>query len=130
LFFSLVKGGLKMRRIIPSMLPSMLLCGGLTLLAGLGCGGSTTTTKPADGEALVLEYEEIDIFPGDDKEVKVKSGKAEKAEAPEDKGVKAKVEGDKLKVSADKDAKEGTHTVTVKGGKKDATLKVKVKKKE
>jgi hypothetical protein len=103
----------------------------LALLAIAGC------EKPSDkkgtgtgqgGDLLLLEYEEIDIIPGAEKQVKVKSGKAEKVEAPPDSGVTAKVEGDKLTIAAGKDAKEGTHKVTVKGDKKDATIKVHVKK--
>jgi hypothetical protein len=107
------------------IVPFVLLFGALSLLAA-GCGGGTTTGK-AD-EVLVLEYEEIDLIPGQEKPVKVTKGKAEKAEAPADSGVTAKVEGDKLTISAAKDAKEGTHEVKVKGGKKGATVKVKVKK--
>jgi hypothetical protein len=94
-----------------------------------GCGGPTTTGEAKGEEVIVFESEEITLAPGDEKEVKVKSGKAEKAEAPKDSGVTAKVEGDKVTVSASKEAKEGTHSVTVKGGKaKDATIKVTVKK--
>ena len=109
----------------------VLLCGALTLLAAAGCdkadskkGGSSGN----GGDLVVLEYEEIDLVPGADKQVKVKSGSAKTAEAPKDSGVTAKVEGDHLTVAAGKDAKEGVHQVTVKGGKKDATLKVHVKK--
>jgi hypothetical protein len=117
-----------------------LLFGALAVLVVSGCSGDSK--KPSDKkdsgdspkgqEAIVLEYEEIDLIPeGEPKEVKVKKGKAESAEAPKESGVTAKVEGDKLTVSAGKDAKPGTHTVTVKGGKaKDVTLKVNVKKKE
>jgi hypothetical protein len=107
----------------------------LMLLAALvalttGCGGPTTTGGGKGEDVIVFESEEIILAPGDEKEVKVKSGKAEKAEAPKDSGVTAKAEGDKVTVSASKDAKEGTHSVTVKGDKaKDGTLKVTVKKK-
>jgi HSP20 family molecular chaperone IbpA len=51
-----------------------------------------------------------------------------KAEVPADSGVTAKVDDGKLTVSAAKDAKEGSHNIAIKGGKKDATLKVNVKK--
>jgi hypothetical protein len=44
--------------------------------------------------------------------------------------VTAKVEDGKVTIAADKDAKEGSHEVKVKGGKKDATIKVHVKKDE
>jgi hypothetical protein len=109
----------------------MFLCGALALLATGGCDKASdrkTGTSAQAGDLLVLEYEEIDLIPGAEKQVKVKSGKADTAEAPKDSGVTAKVEGDHLVVAAGKDAKEGTHNVAVKGGKKDATLKVKVKK--
>jgi len=111
---------------------SMFLCGMLTLLAIAGCDKASDKKGSGSGQGgdvLLFEYEEIDLIPGAEKQVKVKSGKAETAEAPPDSGVTAKVEGDKLTIAAGKDAKEGTHEVKVKGGKaKDATIKVKVKK--
>jgi len=110
---------------------SMFLCGTLALLTSAGCDKASDKKASGSsqaGDVLVLEYEEIDLIPGAEKQVKVKSGKADTAEAPKDSGVTAKAEGDHLVVAAGKDAKEGTHTVAVKGGKKDATLKVKVKK--
>jgi hypothetical protein len=117
------------------LVPAVLLCAALAFLAGAGCGGGSSSPSgsgPGPGpsaDVLVLEYEEIDLVPGADKTVKVKSGKAESVEGPpKDAGVTAKLEGDKLTISAGKDAKEGPQTVTVKGGKKDATIKVNVKK--
>jgi hypothetical protein len=107
-------------------------CAALALAFISGCG-STTTGPPKGGdtaEVLAFEVEEIEIIPGTDKDVKVKTGKAESAEAPKDSGVTAKVADGKVTISAAKDAKEGTHEVKVKGGKKDATIKVKVKKPE
>jgi hypothetical protein len=109
---------------------SCLFGAALALALVSGCGPATTTA-PAGGavaDVLVLEVDEIDIVPGTDKEVKVKTGKAESAEAPRDAGLTAKVAGGKVTVSAAQDAKEGAHEVKVKGGKKDATIKVKVKK--
>jgi hypothetical protein len=110
----------------------MFLFGTLVLLASAGCDKPSDkkgTGSAQGGDVLVLEYEEIDLIPGTEKPVKVKSGKADTAEAPKDSGVTAKVEGDKVTVAAGKDAKEGTHEVKVKGGQaKDATIKVKVKK--
>jgi hypothetical protein len=102
----------------------------LAALVVSGCSGNSTKDK--DQAVLVLEYEEIDLIPGGEpKEVKLKKGKAESAEAPKESGVTAKAEGGKLTVSAGTEAKVGTHTVTVKGDKgKDVTLKVNVKKKE
>jgi hypothetical protein len=109
-----------------------LLFGALAVLGVSGCSGDSkksSSNGTKDQDVLVLEYEEIDLIPGEEKQVKVKTGKADSAEAPKESGVTAKTEGDKLTVSAGKDAKEGTHTVTVKGGKgKDAKLKVNVKK--
>jgi hypothetical protein len=98
--------------------------------AAAGCSSAPSTAPGTGAEAIVFEYEEIDLIPGGaEKQVKVKSGKAESAEAPKDSGVTAKLEGDKLTVSAAKDAKAGTHKVTVKGAKgKEATINVKVKK--
>lgn len=97
-----------------------------------GCSGSPTSGGSKGSqvvEVLVLDVEEIDLVPGGpEKEVKVKTGKADSAEAPKDSGVTAKVADGKVTVSAAKDAKEGTHEVKVTGGKKDATVKVKVKK--
>jgi hypothetical protein len=113
-----------MRRFI---LPS-LLCVALSLAGVSGCGSSPTTGSAGD-EALLLEYEEIDLIPGAEKPVKVKTGKATIAEAPKDVGVTAKVEDGKLTIAAGKDAKDGTHEVKVKDAKgKTATVKVKVKK--
>jgi hypothetical protein len=54
----------------------------------------------------------------------------ESAEASKDAGLTAKVADGKVTISAAKDAKEGTHDVKVQGGKKEATIKVKVKKAE
>jgi hypothetical protein len=124
----LFKGGFAMRQTVLSL----FVCGAFTLLAAPGCkkkDADKAETGGKDGDVLVLEYEEIDLIPGDSKEVKVKSGKAETAKAPDESKLTAKVEGNKVTVEAAKDAKEGTHQVTVKGGKKDVTLKVNVKKK-
>ena len=109
------------------------LCGAALALALVSGCGPATTTAPAGGavaDVLVLEVDEIELVPGTDKDVKVKAGKAESAEAPKEAGLTAKVAGGKVTVSAAKDAKEGAHEVKVKGGKKDATIKVKVKKAE
>jgi len=105
----------------------LMLCVALPLFTATGCGQKGKEPAAGDG-VLVLEYEEIDLIPGGEKQVKVKSGKAEKAEAPAGSGVTAKVDDGKLTVSAAKDAKVGTHDVAIKGDKKDATLKVHVKK--
>jgi hypothetical protein len=108
----------------------IFLCGAFTLLTGPGCKKKDAgKTGGNEGDVLVLEYEEIDLIPGGKKEVKVKSGKAETAEAPEGSKLKTKVEDNKVTIEAPKNAKKGTHEVTVKGGKKEVSLKVHVKKK-
>jgi hypothetical protein len=135
---------------------SCLFGAALALALVSGCGPATTTaptgspattTAPTGGavaDVLVFEVEKIDIAPGTDKDVKVKAGKPESAEAPKDAGLTAKVVDSKVivvdgkvamspamvTVSAARDAKAGTHEVKVKGGKKDATIKVKVKEVE
>jgi hypothetical protein len=117
-------------RVVSRVLSLVTVCVAMALFTSAGCSKKDKDGKAVTGadDPIVLEYEEIDIFPGAEKQVKVKSGKAEKAEAPADSGVSAKVDDGKLTVSAAKDAKEGTHQIAVKGGKKDATLKVTVKK--
>jgi hypothetical protein len=111
---------------------SCLLCAALTLALASGCGPAATSAPKGSetADVLLLDVEEIDILPGTDKDVKVKTGKAASAEAPKEAGLTAKVADGKVTISAAKDAKEGTHEVKVKGGKKDATIKVKVKKAE
>jgi hypothetical protein len=112
-----------------------LTIGAMILIASTGCNGSGSSSAGAGtgpgGELLVLETYEIILLPDESKDVKVKSGKADKAEAPAaDTGVTAKLSDGKVTVSAGKDAKEGTHIVKVSGGKKEVDLKVKVGKKE
>jgi hypothetical protein len=114
-----------------------LLAAALMVLGTVGCTPTATTGKKdkdknGKAEAVVLEVEEITIIPGEETQsVKVKSGKADSAEAPEDSGVTATVKDGKVDVKADKKAKPGTHEVTVKGKDgKPAKLKVKVKAKE
>ena len=107
------------------------LCGAALALAFLTGCDSTSTSAPkgsAAGDVLLLEVDEIEILPGADKDIHVKTGKAVSAEAPKDSGLTAKVADGKVTISATQDAKEGTHEVNVKGGKKDAIIKVKVKK--
>jgi hypothetical protein len=91
-----------------------------------GGKGMEARTEPV----LILEEETIDIIPEKSATVKAKTGKPVSAEAPKDSGLTAKVEDDHVAIAAAKDAKEGTHTVTVKDAKgKEATVKVHVKKK-
>jgi hypothetical protein len=108
---------------------SCLACAVLALAFVSGCTSSDSKDKKdKSADVLVLEVDEIELVPGTDKEVKVKTGKAASAEAPSGSGLTAKVADGKVTVSAGKEAKEGSHEVKVKGGKKDATIKVKVKK--
>ena len=111
-----------------------LMFAAFLFVGSAGCSSSSTSsTGPvnASAEPLVLEFVEIDLIPDSHKDVKIKAGKVDKAEGPAaDTGVTAKVDGDKVTVAASKDAKEGSHTVKVHGGKKDVELKVKVAKKD
>ena len=64
-------------------------------------------------------------FPSPRMHVKIKSGMVEGVELPKDSGLTVKVEGDDVTISASKDAKEGTHQVTVRGSQgKKATIQV------
>jgi hypothetical protein len=111
---------------------SFLWLFGIALVLAFVTGCSSTPTSAPKGtetvEVLTFEVDEFELIPGADKDIKVKTGKAESAEAPKDSGVTAKVADGKVTISAAKDAKEGSHEVKVKGGKKDAIIKVKVKK--
>jgi len=108
-------------RSIPLLAAGFLMC-------VAGCSNSPSTPAFDD---VVLEVWEIDLVPDSQKDVKVKSGKADKAEGPAaGTGVTAKLTGDKVTVAATKEAKEGVHTVKVHGSKKDVELKVKVVKQE
>jgi hypothetical protein len=111
---------------------SWLFGAALALAFVSGCGSTSTSAPQGSGanDVLWFEVDEIVLVPGTDKDVNVKTGKATSAEAPKDSGITAKVADGKVTISAAKDAKEGTHEVKVKGGKKDALIKVKVKKGE
>ena len=112
-----------------------LLAVGLMLAAG--CNEGKTDKKPVDQQSnaadygndpVLLEIDEIDIIPGEEKQVKVKSGKADGADVPADSGLKVTTADKVLTISAAKDAKEGTHKIAVKGGTaKPAILKVNLK---
>jgi hypothetical protein len=112
-----------------------LLAVGLMLAAG--CNEGKTDKKPVDQQSnaadngndpVLLEVDEIDIIPGEEKQVKVNSGKADGADVPADSGLKVKTADKVLTISAAKDAKEGTHKIAVKGGTaKPAILKVNLK---
>ena len=112
-----------------------LLAVGLMLAAG--CNEGKTDKKPVDQQSnaadygndpVLLEVDEIDIIPGEEKQVKVNSGKADGADVPADSGLKVTTADKVLTISAAKDAKEGTHKIAVKGGTaKPAILKVNLK---
>ena len=87
----------------------------------------TKSADKADG-FVVLDIEEIELLPGAEKQVTIKSGKPDTADVPKDSGLSAKIADGRLTVSAAKDAKEGAHLLTIKGGEaKPATLKVNLK---
>jgi hypothetical protein len=113
-----------MRRTVPiAILCATLSMGGLS-----GCNSPPSSNKAGD-QVLLLEIDEIELAPEAEKQVNVKSGKAVSAEAPKDSGVTAKVEDGKVKITAAKDAKEGTQEVKVKDAKgKESTIKVKINK--
>ena len=127
-----------MKKVV-SVLSLFLLAAGLMLAAG--CNEGKTDKKPVDKQSnaadkgddlilvpVVLEVDEIDIIPGEEKQVKVKSGKADGADVPADSGLKATTADKVLTISAAKAAKEGTHKIAVKSGKvTPAILKVNVK---
>jgi hypothetical protein len=106
----------------------------------LGCpSGDKDKDKPpkptppvATVDDAQLDAKEITLAPGDNKDVKVLSGKELQATVkPADSKVKATVKDDKtLTVEASADEKDGTVTVTVKGKGKGVDLKVMVKTKE
>lgn len=108
-----------------------MVCLAIVGLGAIGCTWSSNSkSNPGNEEVLTIETEEIVLEPGTEKVVKLKQGKAATAEAAKDSGLSAKVDGDKVTVSADKDAKEGPASVTVKNAAgKTATLKVNVKQK-
>ena len=78
-----------------------------------------------DSDALLLDTDVLEIVPISEMHVKIKSGLVEGVELPKSAGLTAKVEGDDVTISAAKDAKEGTHQITVRGSKgKKATIHV------
>ena len=123
-----------MKKVV-SVLSLFLLAAGLMLAAG--CNEGKTDKKPVDQQSnaadngndpVLLEVDEIDIIPGEEKQVKVNSGKADGADVPADSGLKVTTAEKVLTISAAKDAKEGTHKIAVKGGTaKPAILKVNLK---
>jgi len=104
------------------MIPAFLFCGMFALLAAVGCDGGA---KDAD---VKVDKATMEIKPGAEAEAKVTAGKADKVESSDAKAVTAAVAGDKITVKADKEAKDGDVTLTVKGAKGTATIKVTVKK--
>ena len=81
-----------------------------------------------DSDALLLDTDVLEIVPLSEMHVKIKSGLVEGVELPKNVGLTAKVKGDDVTISASKDAKEGTHQITVRGSKgKKATIQVHLK---
>jgi hypothetical protein len=122
-FVSFAKGCDAMYRVFGAL---VLIAVASVLANSAGCNKSATPS----GDVLVLESEQIDLVQGGEKQVKVKTGKADTIDMVlTDFGLTVKSNGDTVTVIAAKDAKEGMHPVVVKGGKaKDAILKVNVKK--
>jgi len=107
------------------MIPAILFCGVLALLAGSGCSGDT-----AAGGDIKLDKPSVEIKQGESADVKVTGSKAKSAEVdPKDSKVTATTAADKVTVKADADAKVGDATVKVTGEKGTASLKVTVKAK-
>lgn len=70
------------------------------------------------------------MVPLEELHLKIATGKAESVEVPKDSGLAAKLDGNGVKITASKDATEGTHQVKVKDAKgKESIVKVTVKKK-
>jgi len=116
-----------MKKIV-SLSSLFVLAAGLMLAAGCGENKPDNKSTATDNVPVLLEYEEIDIIPGEVKQVKVKSGKADGVDVSADSGVTATTADNVLKISAAKDAKEGTQKISVKSGKaKPAILKVNIK---
>jgi hypothetical protein len=105
---------------------------GAALLAAAGCGQGTGVTKPGaagpiNGAAILeLEYEDVEVAPGASKQVKVVGGEAVAVAAPRNCGVNAKLTGDTVTVWADKSARRGRRTVTVKGRGQETTFTVSI----
>jgi len=90
-----------------------------------GCGKSN---QPEGVAFIELQYEAINLVPGGRKQIQVKSGKAEKVVVNKRSGLTAKVEGDTLTISAQRNAPFGRHAVTVRNDNgKQATVMVNVK---
>jgi hypothetical protein len=108
-----------MRRILGLLL---LDCTGLLLSFGtMGC-------KPAEAD-LSLESKEIDLAPGKEITVKVKTGKAVGGIVQTDKEILVDVakDGLSIRVIASKDAKGSADYTVMGAGDKKATLKVNIK---
>ena len=77
---------------------------------------------------FALETDVLEIVPLAETHVKIVSGSAESVETPKDSGLTATLEGNRVKLSAAKDAKVGPHKVTVRdarGGQAILTVSVK-----
>jgi hypothetical protein len=119
-----------MRRVVPPL----LLYGSLALLVLPGC--SYYVIRP--------QQSKVDLMPGEEKSVSFSTLTSavnfgnyygvlpESIDLPEGKGVSAKLDSDKVVISADKEAKPATVHITVKSSKadKDVTIEVNIVTKE
>ena len=78
-------------------------------------GHAIKLPSAGDGNAdFNLELDGVEVSPPADVHVKIGNGIAKNVEVPEDSGLTAILEGNRLKVSVAKDAKSGPHQVTVR----------------
>ncbi|MGO8744998.1 MAG: hypothetical protein ACLQNE_03315 [Thermoguttaceae bacterium] len=97
--------------------------------AAKGNKDATHSSAPdKDNGALALEKDALEIVPFSELHVKIVSGIAENVETPKDSGLTATLERNSVKISAAKDARPGSHQVTIRNAKgRQATLNVNVK---
>ena len=93
----------------------------LTTISGCDQGPADRQAKAGD-DVAVLECEEIDLVPGTEKHIKIKSGTADLAEAVKELALTAKVENSVIAVAAGKEAKPGVHQVSIRGSKNGAVV--------
>ena len=78
-------------------------------------GHTMKLPSAGDGNAdFNLEADGVEVSPPADVNVKIGNGIAKNVEVPEDSGLTAILEGNRLKISVAKDAKSGPHQVTVR----------------
>ena len=105
------------------------------IASGVFSSCSPPPIRTAGGnDIVVLEFEQIDLEPGAQMVVRLKQGRATKAEAPKGSGLTARLPtvptASEITITAAPDAKEGSSDVTVSSlSDMTITLKVNVKKK-